>query len=510
MKFWPFGKKNKTSRSRRSYAAATDSRLLADFITGATSADTEIYSSLVKLRNRSRELARNNDYVKSALRVIRNNIVGQGIPFQAQVKKQRGDKLDTVKNQQIESCWYEWTRAQSCDVSGRFSFTDIESLAITSTAKNGEIFIRLHREKFGSSKVPLALEVLAADLLDERYNVQARDTGNEIRMGVERDIWKRPVAYWFHAKHPGDWVTVPGVLSIGRRIRVPAKDVIHLFVPEDEDQTRAVPWFHTAITRLHHMQGYEEAEIVAARASASLMGFIETPEGQLQGDDIEDGQRVTEFEPGVFKQLNPGEKMNVPALSRPGGQFDPFMRAMLRGVAAGSGLSYESLSRDYSQTNYSSARQALLEDRDNWRSVQQWMIRNFHQRVLEEWLDMAYLAGELSLPLYATNPELYREVKWMPRGWGWVDPLKEVEAYKAAVRSGFTTLSEVIAQSGGDFDETMTVRAREIQRCKDLGIILDTDPGIVPKPGVNPATLGSGNADQAPADQQQSSTDQQQ
>ena len=168
------------------------------------------------------------------------------------------------------------------------------------------------------------------------------------------------------------------------------------------------------------------------QGACALMGFITSPEGELQGDDVMDGERVQDFSPGVFRYLAPGESVTVPDLHAPDGQFEPFMRAMLRAVSAGLGVSYESVSHDFSSTNYSSSRLSLLEERDTYRQLQAWMIENFHQRVFEAWLDMAVLSGALDLPMYDMDPDRYREVRWMPRGWAWVDPQKEVDAYKAA------------------------------------------------------------------------------
>lgn len=484
MRWWPFGKKTKQGRSsRRSYAGAATSRLLADFNLVNTSADAEIRASLPRLRNRLRELARNNDYVKGALRTIKTNVIGEGIPFQAQVKSLRGGKLDKKTNDRIEQAWDHWTCANRCDVSGKKHFPDIEGLVATSLPKSGEVLIRIHRQTFGDSKVPMALEVLSSDFLDDNYNVGRLDSGGSIRMGVEVDQWRRPVAYWLFDKNPGDLYGL-AVSPTGKRIRVDAKDMIHLFIQEDEEQTRGVPWFHTAITRLHHMGGYEEAEIVAARVQACRMGFIQTPEGELQGDDVDDGQRVTDMEPGKIERLGEGESYVDVSPSRPGGQFDPFMKVMLRGVSAGIGISYELVSKDYSMSNYSSTRQSLLEDRANWRVLQRWMIRAFHQRVFEEFMDMAYLSGQLDLPLYATQPELYTYVKWMPRGWSWIDPLKEVEAAKASVRMGLSSLTKIAAEQGEDFEEIMQQRKQEMDLCKQLGIILESDPA-------NDAMLGA-------------------
>lgn len=491
---WPFKKKQKPKKVR-SYQGALYDRLVADWVAAGTSADAEIKTSLAALRNRSRQLARDDDYVKNILRLIQVNVVGEGMPFQAQIRNERGGLLNTVLNDLIEKEWNKWAKADSCDVTGKLHFSDIQKIATRATAQDGDIFIRKIKQSFGRSKVPLALELIEADLCDETYN-DTLTNGNVIKMGIEFNEWGRPVAYHFYTNHPGD---TGAFYSDRKRIRIPADEVIHLMLPERVKQSRGVPLLASTIMKLHQMKGLTEAEVIAARATASLMGFIETPEGELQGDDVVDGQRVTEFEPGVFKQLNPGEKVNVPSINRPGNQFEPFMKVMLRSVAAGAGVSYESISRDYSNVNYSSARQALLEDRDSWRVLQKWLINNFNQVVFEAWLEQAVLAGVLPLPKFFQNPDFYFEsIRWMPRGWSWVDPTKEVAAYKEALRCGFTTQSEIIAQGGGDFEETLISRAREIELADKYGLKFDSNPSDDPEQSMQ---------QNQPSDNQQTSVD---
>jgi lambda family phage portal protein len=231
------------------------------------------------------------------------------------------------------------------------------------------------------------------------------------------------------------------------------------------------------------------------------MGFITSPEGELQGDELLDGERVTSFEPGVFKYLAPGESVSVPSLDAPDGQLEPFLRAMLRAVAAGVGCSYTTISQDYSQSNYSSSRLSLLEERDNWRALQQYMIENFHQPVFEAWMEMAVLSGVLSLPLYDTDPDRYRMVQWFPRGWSWVDPAKEVAAYKDAVRCGFKTQAEVVAEQGGDLEDLLLARKAEVDRADELDLYFDTNPEIeheaMEDPAAEPAETAAEAADTA-------------
>ena len=347
--------------------------------------------------------------------------------------------------------------------------------------ESGEIFVRKVKQSFAGGRVPFALEIIESDRLDVDMNEMAK-SGNEIRMGVERDSWGRPVAYHFKTDHPGDYPFGAGAVN-NKTVRVPAADVIHLFRQERPGQTRGVPWIASAIMKMHHLQGYTEAEVIAARAEACRMGFITSPEDDTMTDGHENNQDVANFEPGLIQRLLPGETFTDSKPNRPGGQYEPFVRAMLHSLAAGLGVSYSTLSRDYSQANYSSGRLALLDDRDNWRVLQSWMIENFHRPVFEEWLDLAVLSGELQLNGYEANAEAFRAVRWIPRGWQWVDPAKEMAAYKDAVRCGFTTVSEVIAQQGGDIEDVMQTRRRELQMANDMGLMFDTDPSAVDKKG---------------------------
>ena len=468
---------------RRMYQGAQFSRLTADWVTSNTSADSEVYGSAQKLRDRARQLCRDNDYARQALRAIEGNVIGQGIPFQSQVRMQRCGKLVSGINDAIETAWRQWSQARYCHTGGKLGFADIERLIIRACAESGEVFIRMVRQTFGGGTIPLALEVLEADQLDDGLNGRSQQ-GNEIRMGVELDGWGRPIAYHFLAYHPGDYQFSNQQISTQRHKRIPAEEIIHLYRSERPGQTRGVTWFASAIQRLHHLAGYEQAEVVRARASSALMGFITSPEGELIGDDVMDGERVSNFEPGVFKYLNPGESVTVPSLDSPDGQFEPFLRAMLRAMAAGIGCSYETISRDFSQTNYSSSRLSLIEDRDHWRILQSWIIENFHQRVFHEWIELAVLSNALALPGYELAPERFKVARWMPRGWAWVDPAKEVQAYKEAVRCGFKTLGDVIAEQGGDLDELLLARQSELAMLDQMGIVVDSDPTQVTGAGL--------------------------
>jgi lambda family phage portal protein len=460
-------------RGRRAYEGAMVSRLTADWVTSSTSADAEIDGSLVRLRNRSRQLLRDNPYVQAARRAIVTNVIGRGIRMQSRVPMVRGGgRLDKPTNDRVEAWWRRYCRKEHIHAAGKLSFARILRQAMAAVPESGEVFIRLVPEQFGNSGTPLGLEILEADLCDETHTVGPDANGNEWRMGVQVSRWGRPTAYRFRLRHPGD---VSGAVGY-ETADVPAEQIIHLFIPERPGQTRGVPMFASSIKRMHHVAGFEEAEVVGKRARSSLMGFIESPEGELVGDGVEDGERLTNFEPGVFKHLAPGESITVPQLGNADTEYEAFLRPMLRSLAAGSGVPYPTVSADYSQSNYSSSRLERLEVLELWRSLQDWIIEDVCQVVFERAIAAAVGAGTLQLPGYDLAPERYEAVKWFPRGWEFVDPQKEAAANKDLVRSGFKTQAQIVAEQGGDLEDLLLARAAEVERAEQLGIQFDTNP----------------------------------
>jgi lambda family phage portal protein len=346
----------------------------------------------------------------------------------------------------------------------------------------GECFIRKHYRKFGYSKVPYALELIEAERIadDLASPTLSVPSGNEVRMGVEVDRFFRPVAYFIRRRHPSELRFSPGVVD--EIERVPAEQIIHLAEVNRWPQTRGEPWLHAAAGRLKDLDGYGEAEIVKSRKQANESGWIQTPEdAEGFAERMEDGSFEEDSEPGVYKVLRPGEEVINPPATAPNSVYRDFVGAVLREIAAGTGPSYESLSRDYSQSNYSSSRLALLDDRDLWRFYQSWFICDFRYIVHKEWLAQAVLAGaieSIAVEQYAVNPKKFESVRFKPRGWTWIDPTKEVEAFKEAIKQGFTTVTDVIAATAGgqDIEDILTTRTRELELMEGEDLVFETSP----------------------------------
>ncbi len=468
--------------SRRMYAGAKAGRLAMS--AGTSSADGELYVSLAALRNRSRALVRDVVYAKRAKTVVVNNVIGQGIGLQAQVRSTRGKLFNRI-NDAIEAAWVAWCRADACHTGGALHFADLERAAMSEVFEAGECFLRIHPRRFGDSQVPFALELIESERIADDFEVKP-PPGAAVTMGIEHDGYGRPTAYYVHKDHPNTLRLTPG-RKIDEILRIPADQMIHLRIVDRWPQTRGVPWLHSAISGINQLGEYINAAVVAARIGASKVGFFESPDGDPNA--LADGQEADgdggntpsmKVEAGEFTQLPPGYKFNSWDPNYPTEAFDPFMRAVLRGIAAGVGVSYESLSRDYSQSNYSSSRLALLDDRDLWRVLQRWWIRSFREPLHARWLQAAVLAGAIpavNRAEYAETPEKFRAATWKPRGWSWVDPTKEVAAYKEAERAGYTTKGDIIAATAGgqDLEDVLQARKRELELIAELGLTFDTD-----------------------------------
>jgi lambda family phage portal protein len=428
---------------------------------------------------------RDAPYAKRAKVIIVNNVIGAGVGLQTQVKNSRGGLHERI-NGGIEDAWREWSRADSCHTGGALAFSDFERACLSEVVTAGEVFVRKHYRKFGSSKVPFALELIEAERIADEFTFPQTVTKADVRMGVEVDEFGRAVAYWMRARHPGELKFMANESL--QLVRVPAEEMIHLRIVDRWPQTRGEPWLHAVVRKLNDMDEYSSAELIAARMSANYFATVESPaDDPLPGTVQDDGSKQLQIEPGVIEQLAPGDSLHFHSPNRPNTAIDPFLRYMLREIAAGVGVSYESVSRDYSQSNYSSSRLSLLDDRDLWRVLQQWWVRAFREPLHADWLQAAVLSRAvpaIDIGSFALNPEPFRAVTWKLRGWTWVDPTKEVAAYKEAVKAGFTTVSAVISATAGglDIEDVIAERKRELEMFEAADIDVDTTVEEPPEP----------------------------
>jgi lambda family phage portal protein len=450
---------------RTYYSGAAFNRLTMDWIMSAVSMDKELQADLGRTRARSRELSRNNDYFARYLRLNEVNVVGpRGFALQAHIpSKNQPDKEDIGANRVITRAWTAWSRKGKCTVDGRLSLVEVCRLFQRTMELDGECFIRLVRGF--DNPWGFALQFIDALQVDLNHNVARTPGQNEIRMGVEVDAWNKPVAYWV-------WTSDPSEAAMGRkRERIPASDMIHGYMALRENQTRGLPACHTCMFALHMLGAYMEAEVVAARTSAAKMGWFISKTDEPLADDSERPTRM-EATPGLIDALPPGYDFKPWDPQHPTTGFGEFLRACLRTVASGLGVSYAALSSDLSDVNYSSIRVGRLDERDTWELKQQHLIETLLRPVFEAWLDMALLTGAVNLP--ASGKDRWLNVDFQARGWQWVDPLKEVQANKEAVAAGFKNLTDVLSEQGRDLEQHFRQRRKELDLAASFNLTFDT------------------------------------
>jgi len=461
----PFKRKEvrKAIKLQRSFKGAQGGRLFADFFSSSASADQELRQALVTLRNRSRELSRNDAYVARYLNLLTSNVVGHnGIRVNA--KSRDGDgTLDTVANSTIETAWKKWSKKGNCTVDGQMSMIDCQKMFIEALARDGEVLIRQITDP--TSDFGYKIEFLEADHLNDTKN-EIYTNGNKVVMGVEINDKRKPVAYHLYKNHPNDL----GLSQSNETIRVPAEEIIHAFIRQRPEQTRGYPFVSPVMGNIKMLNGYYEAEITAARVSSAKMGFFTSPAGDgYVGDDIEDQYTpIMSAEPATFEQLPAGMDFKAFDPAHPTTAFESFSTAILRSIASGLNISYHSISNDLSSVNYSSLRAGSLEDRDQYRMLQKFMIEHFIEPVFRSWLKNA-MTRSINLPI--TKYDKFAEgVAYIPRSWGWVDPQKEMQANIAGLQNGIVTYQDIEANYGRDVEELFEQHEREQKLAEQYGV----------------------------------------
>lgn len=466
------------------YRSGRGSRLRDDWSVSAGSMDQDLLMDLPTLRERSRELNRNDPHAAGITDTVVTNVVGTGIRPQSRVETtfmegvSQAQVLDFQKR--AERSWQKWI--PFADAQDRMDFYEIQALVVRQILENGEALVMplMLKDQRRPRPYMLSLDIIEADRLGYPLTADA-DQKRTIRSGVEIGERGEPVAYWIRKTHPGDYRWSYKVRDHNAFVRYSAfndmgrPNILHLYWMKRPGQTRGVPFFAPVMSYFKDMASYLEAELVAARVAACFAAIIKKTDVYTQNiaapaETNTKGQRLQGIEPGMFEYLQPGEEITQINPNRPGNNFEPFVERYLRDISASLGLCYETVSKDFSKTNYSSARASMLEAFRFFKSWQSWISRKLCQPTWEMFLEEAYLSGDLpAVPFYQYRQD-WTKAQWIAPGRGWVDPTKEVEASRSAIEGHISTLADEAAQAGRDWEEVLEQRAREEAKRKELGL----------------------------------------
>ena len=408
----------------------------------------------------SRDMIRNNPWAANAQHVVTRNVVGDGIlsKIVGGTDASRKDLLKRIERH---------LDTTKIDIRGRQNLYGIQALIVNTVVDSGEALVR--RVRGGRDMaLPFQLEVMEPDFLDTSRNGPIE--GGMLEEGIEFDDSGRRVAYWLYEHHPGS----SGFLrSRFRSVRVPASEILHIYRQDRPGQERGVSWLAPVALQLQDMHDFQDAQLMRQKISACFAAFRITPDTE---PNAEDPGGLSTIVPGRIQRLAPGE--DVRFADPPGVQnYDEFTRSVLSAVAAGMHISFDSLTGDLRQANFSSLRAGNLQMNLSISSWQWLMLIPQFLQPLAEWIKESWL---MSVQVQGQDDT---RIEWVPPRRPLVDPAREIPAMIKMVRAGFISRAEMIRQLGFDAERVTTEIKEDAKLVDELDLTFDTDPRKVTNSG---------------------------
>ncbi len=428
-------------------------------------ANAEIGPALQRLRNRARDLRRNNPYADRGISGIADNVVGAGIVPRPKAKSGRANK-------KLAASWEVWAETTKCDADGLENFYGLQHKIMETVAESGECLIRRRWRKASDGlPVPMQLQVLEPDFLDEGKN--GTSGANQVIQGIEFDSTGRRVAYWLFDEHPGAAVGLVSAVSK----RVAAEDIAHIFMPRRPGQARGYTWLAPSMQRLRNFDEMEDAVMEQAKIAACFAAFVTAGDA---GGGNKTAPLIDRMEPGIVQMLGQGEDVKFAPPPVFNG-YSTYSWQALHAVAVGLGVPYELLTGDLKGVNFSSGRMGWLHfarrvDVWQWRML----IPQGCERVWGWFMEAQALTPGGVLEMAGAE--------WVPPRRDMVNPREETDNVKDRLRLGLLTWPNALRELGiTDPDAHADELAKANELFDKLGLVLDGDPRKVSNAGLTQA-----------------------
>lgn len=453
-----------------------------DWAPGSGSADADLLPDLEMLTARSRDLGRNNGLMAGAIQTSRDSIIGSVLRLSANPHyrllgwtREQARAWGNINEAEFSS----WADSTECDAARSTNLLGLAHQMLAGALLNGDsLAIPLWTPRVGD-RWNTRLMLVESDRLSTPPELMAN---SNVRSGIEFDRFGAPVAYHVLKTHPGDtlglfgatsglpkqWERIPAFTPWGRR------RVIHLHDKERTGQSRGKPLV-SAVLRDFKMAGdFASNELQASLANSLVAAFLESDLGQdgaaaLFGDDargawndsVKEARSIRKLKGAAVIPLPAGARMSSFTPGRPNVAFDAFMTNVEARIAAGMNMSREVLMKDFTKSNYSSARATLLEVWRYFLGRRRWLTDLLLRPAYELWLEEAVHAGVVSAPDFYAKRYAYTRARFIFGGRGWVDPVKEAQAAAMRIAAGISTLEQECAEQGLDYEEVMDQLAIE-------------------------------------------------
>lgn len=474
------------------------------------SADDEIIPEKTVIDARVRDTIRNDAYVAGAAALHKDNIVGALFLLNSKPKTKvlfgKDDEVwEREFQEEVETKFGLYAESPNnwSDAKRTKTLTEFVRLAVGAYTAGGEVLASAEWMPDDGRPFRSAAMMIDADRLSTPWE---RLNASNIRGGVEVDRRGAPIAYHIRNAHPSEWRERDS--NVWRRVmaRKPwgRQMILHIFEEQRAEQTRGISAMVAALSEMNMTKGLRKLELQRAVVASTYAASLESdlPDAAFQamggGDDksnpatqwmmeylssineyasagkslLIDGQKIPVFMPGTkLKLQNPGNT---------GPMGDKFEQSLLRYISAILGVSYEQLSRDYTNTNYSSARASMGETWKFMVTRKKLVADKTAGFVFRNWLEEAVNGGQLetlkrsNVPNWyeGQNADAYCNAEWIGAGQGLIDPLKETQAHVLQLNNGLTTRERVMARlNGADWRNDFRQIARENAEAKTHDLV---------------------------------------
>jgi lambda family phage portal protein len=409
------------------------------------------------LRERARYEDQNNGYCKGMVLTLANDLVGTGPTLQVSTGDKEADK-------QVEAAWKEWADAVGLG-------EKLHTMA-QSKPRCGEVFALLTTDEDLPTSVKLDVEPVEADRITDPTWNQSLDP--KVSDGIEYNDRGKPVAYYVLDEHPGD------SFALGRTYKkIPTRSMLHWYRKDRPGQLRGVPEITPSLPLFAQLRRFTLATLTAAEIAANFAAMLETsanPDGETEEPEPFE---TLEIERGMMTTLPAGSKMNQLKAEHPATTYQMFKTELLKEIGRPVNAPFNVVSGDSSDYNYSSARLDHLLYRGAVRVTRESCRRNVLERIFAAWLEEAIMVPGL-LPGGTTPANVPHSWYWP--GFSTIDRQKEAAADTEALDNNTTTLAELLAEVGLDWEDVLRQKAREKELMDELGLTKVAPAPFAPPP----------------------------
>ncbi|EMH1057529.1 phage portal protein [Escherichia coli] len=423
---------------------------MAEWLPPAQSADAALLPALRLGNARADDLVRNNGIAANAVALHKDHIVGHMFLISYRPNwRWLGMRETAAKSfvDEVEAAWSEYAEGMSgeIDVEGKRTFTEFIREGVGVHAFNGEIFV----QPVWDTETTQLFRTRFKAVSPKRVDTPGHGMGNRfLRAGVE------------------------------------------------DGQTRGANQFYSVMERLKMLDSLQATQLQSAIVKAMYAATIESdldtekafeyiagaPQGQKDNPLINILEKFSSWYDtnnvtlgGVkIPHLFPGDDLKLQTAQDSDNGFSALEQALLRYIAAGLGVSYEQLSRDYSKVSYSSARASANESWRYFMGRRKFIAARLATQMFSYWLEEALLRGIIRPPRarfdFYQARSAWSRAEWIGAGRMAIDGLKEVQESVMRIEAGLSTYEKEPALMGEDYQDIFRQQVRESAERQKAGL----------------------------------------